>query len=242
MKITVLNSERDFDVAAGWKIVGQMLNKRDSVIGLSTGRTTGGMHKAAADIFRAHPFDTAGITIFGVDEFAKVPETFEGTCRKRLWQEIVKAMEIKLDNFIMPVSICNNYENESRKYADELKARGGVDLQMLGIGPDGHIGMNLPGTSFGSTARLTKLSGELEERIRTKNNYPAPLPLEGITLGIKEIMNIRHIVLVAKGETKAAIIKAALCGPVTEEVPASILQLHPNCEVLLDKKAAAALS
>ncbi len=238
MKVTVTRSEKEFDIAAGLKIVSQIMKKRDSVIGLSTGNTTGGMHGVVAEIYKNYSFDTSQVTLFGVDEIAKVPEGFKKTCSAELLEEIVGPIGMPLSNFIMPRPQCDDYDAECKNFIDELNARGGIDLQMLGIGIDGHLGMNLPGTDFDSSTRLTPLSGELEDRIRRKNNYPAPAPLAGITLGIKDIMNIRHIILVAKGESKAQIIEKAVNGKVTPDVPASILQLHPNCEVLLDSKAA----
>lgn len=119
-------------------------------------------------------------------------------------------------------------EKESIEFEKKIQARGGVDLLILGVGMDGHLGMNLPGTPFNTLVHFTKLSGELESRTRKLNDYPEPKPLGGITLGIRSIMNIRHIVLVAKGEHKAEIIKRALFEHITTDVPASILQLHPS--------------
>lgn len=239
MIVTITKNEEEFDRIAGWKIAAQILLKKNSVIGLSTGQTTGGMHKVASDIYQAHPFDTSQATIFGVDELALVPEDFPGTCTQRLLEQIVDPMRISRDNFIMPSASATNVEAQCEMFESELMRRGGIDLQMLGIGMDGHLGMNLPGTPFESRTRFTELSGELESRIRNNSNYPKPNPLGGITLGILTIMNIRHIVLVAKGAHKAQIIKEALLGPVTTDVPASILKLHPNCEFLLDPEAGA---
>ncbi len=239
MKVTIARSEQHFDSLAGWTIVSQITQKPDSVIGLSTGNTTGGMHGVVADIYKQFPFDTSKVTLFGVDEMAKVPETFAGTCGATLLSQIVNPIGMPHDNFLISDTNPDDFDAECRVFEMELQRRGGVDLQMLGIGMDGHLGMNLPGTPFDSDVRLTRLSGELEERVRKKNNYPAPNPLAGITLGIRSIMHIRRIVLVAKGAHKAEIIKQALCGPITIDVPASVLQLHPNCEFLLDPDAGA---
>lgn len=239
MKITITKSAAEFDAWAGWRIIRQMVEKPDAVIGLSTGETTGGMHSVASEIHARFPFDVSKVTLFGVDEMAKVPEDFPGTCAARLMTEIVEPFGIPGENFIMPKTRPDDFDEECRRFEAELMRRGGIDLQILGVGMDGHLGMNLPGTPFSTETWLTKLSGELETRIRAKNSYPEPNPLEGITLGIKTIMNIRRIVLAAKGTHKAEIIRQAVCGPVTPDVPASVLQLHPDCEFLLDPEAGA---
>lgn len=242
MKITIAKSEEEFDLLAGWKIVTQMITKTDSVIGLSTGETTKGMHKVVSDIYSKFPFDTSQITLFGQDEFVLVPNDFPGTCSNDLHRQIVDPINIREENFIGPDPYSMEVEKESIEFEKELQTRGGIDLLMLGVGMDGHLGMNLPGTSFDTLAHFTKLSGELESRTRKLNNYPEPNPLGGITLGIRSIMNIKHIVLVAKGVHKAEIIKRALFENITTDVPASILQLHPSCEVLLDPKAGSLIS
>ena len=109
---------------------------------------------------------------------------------------------------------------------------------MLGLGENGHLGFNQPGTPFGSTAWLSEMDPRLDARIHRETATPDSQRLGGATLGLKDIMRARKIVLVANGARKAAIVKRMLQGAVTQDVPASILQLHPNCEYLLDSEAA----
>lgn len=238
MRITIAKNEQDFDVAGAWRIVAQILNKQDAVIGLATGQTTIGMHKTATDIYRQFPFSTSEVTFFGVDEIVMVPAEYPGTCTNRLLEQIIVPLEVPPENFIMPATLCDDYERECEDFERRVRERGRIDLQILGIGMDGHIGMNLPGTPFEQGTWVTDLSGELAERIRANNNLPSSAPLAGITLGMKTMMNISKVVLAAKGKHKADIIKKALFGPITPNVPASMLRLHPNCEVLLDADAA----
>jgi glucosamine-6-phosphate deaminase len=241
MKITITPNERDFDISAAWRIIGQILNKPNSIIGLSTGQTTIGIHAVVAEIFKNYPFSTSKVTVFGVDELAMVPSTLHNTCTNRLLEQIVKPIRIPKENFIMPLTLSDDYEKESTLFESRLIKGGRIDLQMLGIGIDGHLGMNLPGSPFESNTRLVPLSGELEQRIRKMSNLSSDCQLAGITLGIRTIMNIKKIVLVAKGKHKANIIKQAILGPVTPDIPASVLQLHTNCEFLLDLDAASEL-
>lgn len=117
-----------------------------------------------------------------------------------------------------------------------------IDLLILGLGENGHLGFNQPHSPLGGDAWVTKMNPELEERIRRETHTPPEKELGGVTLGIKNIMQARRIVLVAKGSNKAEAVKQMLEGPVTSDVPASVLQLHPDCEFLLDVASAAKLS
>ncbi len=241
-KITIAADEAAFDNLAAWRVVGEILNNPSTVVGLSTGRTTAGMHAAICDIHSAHPFDVANVTIFGVDEVTGVPRDYAGACYTMLRTEIVDTLGIALENFIMPPTTSDDFERECRDFEAALAARGGVDLQILGLGTNGHLGFNQPGTPFGSTAWHSRMDSELETRIRRETGTPPDKELGGITLGLKSIMHSRRIVLVAKGASKAAIVKQILEGPVTPDVPGSILQLHPDCEFILDKASASLLT
>ncbi len=238
MKITIEKDERAFDTAAAWRIIGQMLKKQNSVIGLSTGQTTGGMHRIVSEIYQAYPFDVSKVTIFNVDELTNLDRSYSGSCYTMIYEQLVKNLGIPEDNFIMPPTISDDFNWECRVFEKKLEERGGVDLQMLGIGYNGHVGINQPGTPFESTTWVSPMDPIFEARVRKETGVSAEQELGGLTLGIKNIMHTKHLILVAKGEAKAEIIKKALFGPVNSDMPASIVQLHPNCEVLLDKAAA----
>lgn len=139
-------------------------------------------------------------------------------------------------------TISGDFEQSCRDFQQEIANRGGIDLLILGLGENGHLGFNQPESPFGGEAWVTRMNVELEERIRRETGTPPDKELGGATLGIKNIMQARRIVLVAKGTNKANIVKWMLEGPVTTDVPASILQLHPNCEFLLDEAAASMLN
>lgn len=241
MKITIAETEKRFDELAAWTIIGQMLKKPDSVIGLSTGQTTGNMHKIVAELYKAHPFPTEQVRIFNVDELINLPRTYSGSCYDMILRQIVEPLQIPLEHFIMPETMDVDYKKESRLFEEALEQAGGADLQMLGIGWNGHIGINQPGTPFGSDAWVSPMDPIFEKRVREETKVAEDYPLGGLTLGIRSIMKMKRVVLIAKGEHKAEIIKKALKGPVTEDIPASVLQLHPCCEVLLDAEAASLL-
>jgi len=238
LKITIADNEVDFDQITARQIIREMLVNPKAVIGLSTGRTTKNMHLIAGAIYKISSFDTSHVTIFGLDEVTNVPREYAGACYTMLKTEIVDTLEIKDENFIIPPTLSDDFEKECKLFQSELERRGGVDLQILGLGTNGHLGFNQPGTPFGQETWVSEMDEELEARIRKETNTPENKELGGITLGLKNIMHSRRILLVAKGEAKANIVKEMLYGPITTDIPASILQLHPNCEFLLDKAAA----
>lgn len=238
MKITVAKTEHDFDVAAAWRIIGQMLAKPDAVIGLSTGQTTKNMHQIVSDIYQSYPFDTSRVTIFNVDELTNLDRSYPGCCYTMIYEQLVKNLHIPEENFIMPPTLSDDFERECRIFEQRLAERGGADLQMLGIGWNGHIGINQPGTPFERQTWVSPMDPIFEERVRRETGVGEDYPLGGLTRGIVNIMQTRRVVLIAKGESKAEIIEKALLGPVTTDIPASAVQLHPNCEVLLDEAAA----
>ena len=119
---------------------------------------------------------------------------------------------------------------------------GGPDLIFLGLGENGHLGFNQPGTPFGQRTWLSYMDDSLDERLRRENRIPQDVKMGGLTLGIKNLMLGKKLVMAANGRNKAQIVKEMVTGSVTQEVPASILQLHPFCEVILDPQAAEMLA
>ena len=238
MKLTIAKNEREFDVAAAWRIIGQMLADPRSVIGLSTGATTKNMHAIVSDIYTRYPFDTSKVTLFNVDELTNLPRSYAGCCYTMIAEQIARPLQIPEENFIMPPTMAEDFEAECRSFQKALEARGGIDLQMLGLGMNGHVGINQPGTPFGSETWVSPMDPIFEARVRRETGVPPEHALGGLTLGIRTIMHAKRIVLIAKGAHKAGMVREMLKGPVTEAIPASVLQLHPNCEFLLDADAA----
>ena len=241
MKITICRDEHEFDVAAAWRIIAQMLEKPDAVIGLSTGQTTKNMHAIVSDIYRQYPFDTSRVTLFNVDELTNLPRSYAGCCYTMIAEQIARPLGIPDARFLMPPTLADDFERECRDFQRALEERGGIDLQMLGLGYNGHIGINQPGTPFGSETWVSPMDPIFEARVRRETGVGPDYPLGGLTLGIRTIMHARRIILIAKGAHKAEMVRQMLKGPVTGAIPASVLQLHPNCEFLLDAEAASAL-
>jgi glucosamine-6-phosphate deaminase len=241
MKITITKDEQEFDRIAAWRIIAMMLQKSNAVIGLSTGQTTIGMHRIVSSIYSQFPFDVSRITIFNVDELTNLPREYSGSCYTMILNQLVRPLGIPDKNFIMPPTISDDFNKECLLFEKQLAERGGADLQMLGIGGNGHIGINQPGTPFESETWVSPMDPDFEARVRRETQVPPETVLGGLTRGIKNIMQTRKIILIAKGIHKADIIEKAVLGPVTTDIPASVVQLHPDCEILLDAAAASGL-
>jgi glucosamine-6-phosphate deaminase len=237
MKITIAKSEHAFDVTAAWRIIEQMLLKPNAVIGLSTGQTTINMHAIVSEIYSKYPFDVSCITLFNVDELTNLPREYPGSCYTMIKTQIAGPLGIPEENFIMPPTMSADFEAECVVFEKRLQERGDADLQMLGIGANGHIGINQPGTPFESETWVSPMDPDFEARVRRETQVANDIVLGGLTRGIKNIMHSRKLILIAKGKHKAEIIEQAILGPVTTDIPASVVQLHPNCEILLDADA-----
>jgi glucosamine-6-phosphate deaminase len=239
LHITITKDEAEFDRIMAWRIIGQMLSNPKAVIGLSTGKTPANTYKIICDIYQKYPFDTSAITLFNVDELTNLPRSYAGCCYTMIRNELADALRIPDEHFIMPATMSDDFEKECRDFQKALEDKGGIDLQILGLGANGHIGINQPGTPFASETWVSPMDEIFEARVRKETGVAPDYPLGGLTLGIRTIMHSRKIVLVAKGAGKAEMVEKMLFGPVTEDVPASALQLHPNCEFLIDADAAA---
>ena len=181
MKITITRDEQEFDRTAAWRIIAQMLEKPGAVIGLSTGQTTMGMHRIVSEIFSSHPFDVSRITLFNVDELTNLPREYAGSCYTMIRNQIAGPLGIPEENFIMPPTLSDDFEAEARLFEQRLAERGGADLQMLGIGLNGHIGINQPGTPFESETWVSPMDPDFEARVRRETRVPEHIVLHDAT-------------------------------------------------------------
>lgn len=239
MRIVFAESTEEFYERSAARIAEVIREKPNAKIGLSTGRTTRGVHAALAEEWKKSPFDCSRVQVFGIDEITNMSRTCKASCYDILLHEVVEPLEILKEHFLMPDPMAPDLKAECLRFEKAVMAEGGPDFIFLGLGENGHLGFNQPGTPFGQTAWLSRMDDSLEERLRRENKIPGEIPMGGLTLGIKNLMQCPRLVMAANGKNKAEIIAAMVKGPVTEALPASILQLHPCCELILDPDAAA---
>ena len=132
MIITITKNEKEFDCTAAWRIIGQMLNEPESVIGLSTGRTTGNLHRLVGEIYTKYPFKVDTVTFFGLDEVTNVPREYAGACYTMLKTELMDTLGNKEENFLMLPTISGDFEQSCRDFQQKIANRGGIDLLILG--------------------------------------------------------------------------------------------------------------
>ncbi len=212
--------------------------KPDIVLGLATGSTPLGCYRELIRMHREEGLDFSKVTIFNLDEYLKLPPDHPQSYSYFMRENLLNHINFNQENFHIPEGMPENVEEFCRKYEEKIKKAGGIDLQILGIGSDGHIGFNEPGTSFDFRTHLTELA---ESTIKDNSRFferESEVPRYAITMGVQTILEARRILLLASGENKALVCKKFIEGPITPETPASILQKHKNTVVFLDKKAA----
>ena len=238
MTLTVLDSELDFDREAAAQVSKQVLIKPDSLIGLATGNTTQNIYSWIVRFHKELGIDYSQAKTCNLDEYMGISADDSRSCRYRINQSLLNHINIKYENTYVPNGKTQPPEQELKVFKERVDGFGGIDLQILGIGANGHIGFNEPGTPFDSTYRIAPISQNTIEDKAGMFGGRENVPHYGLTMGIRDIMAARKILLVAKGSSKAPIIKKILSGVLTTDVPASVLLLHPNWEILIDRQAA----
>lgn len=214
--------------------------KPDAVLGLATGSTPLGLYAQLVALYRAGEISFAHATSFNLDEYVDLPPTHDQSYRYFMEKNLFSQIDLPQARIHVPSGL-DVSEAALAAYDEAIEAAGGIDLQLLGLGGNGHIGFNEPGTPFALGTHVVALT----ERTRRDNaRFFASLdevPTHAATMGVKTVMHARAILLLAFGRAKAEALAAALTGPVTPDVPASVLQLHPDVTVFCDKEAAALL-
>jgi len=217
----------------------QVILKPNCVLGLATGSTPIGMYRQLTEWYEKGDIDFSLVHSVNLDEYVGLAPTHDQSYRYFMQTNFFDHINIQPGNTNVPNGLAEDLDEECRRYNKVIADLGGVDIQVLGMGHNGHIGFNEPGDSFEQETHVVDLT---ESTIEANSRFFASkdeVPRRAITMGSKSIMQARHILVVVSGEDKAAIVKAAFTGPVTPKVPASILQLHPNVSLVGD---AAALS
>jgi glucosamine-6-phosphate deaminase len=223
-------------------VAGTVRSKPNATLGLATGSTTVGMYKELARLHQEQGLDFSRVITFNLDEYlglaAEHPQSFHCFMRENFFTHVNVASK----NIHIPDgTIGGDYEEYCAAYERAIREAGGIDLQILGIGRNGHIGFNEPTSSFGSRTRLKVLTNETIEDNRKFFGAGEEMPQCAITMGIGTILEAKRILLLATGAAKAETVAEAIEGPITASVTASCLQLHPDVTFVIDEAAGARL-
>lgn len=242
MNIHIFRSQDELNKAGAGLISGLVLANPRAVLGLATGGTPVGIYRELVECHRQGLVSFAKATVFNLDEYVGLPHGHSGSYYRFMQQHLLGKVDIPPGQCHIPDGMAADLERECQRYDRLLEAAGRFDLQLLGIGHNGHIGFNEPD---GQLERGTHVV-QLKEQTRAANarffDKPEEVPSQAITMGIGTILQARMILLVVRGRDKADIVKRALQGPITTECPASLLQTHPHVVVLADTEAGMGLA
>ena len=238
MRTIIYKDKKELGEAAAILFAARVIKKPDSVLGLATGSTPLDLYAALSGFSQKGAVDFSAARTFNLDEYVGLPATHAQSYAYYMRENLFTKINILPENCHLPDGMAGNPDAECEIYEQKIDAVGGIDLQLLGIGHNGHIGFNEPGDSFPTTTHCVALTPETIEANRRFFPSADDVPRRALSMGIGTIMKAREIVLIIHGADKAEITRKALNGPVTPRVPASILRVHPNVTVLLDGAAA----
>ncbi len=211
-----------------------------AVLGLATGTTPLGLYKNMIEDHKKNGTSYAHIRAVNLDEYKGLPATHEQSYAYFMWENLFRYLDIELSNTYIENGMAQDEEEECARYNAVLESLP-RDIQLLGLGSNGHIAFNEPNTPFGSETHVVTLAeSTVKDNARLFSDI-SEVPKKAFTMGIKQIMQAKQILILASGKNKADAVYKTVCGRVTEEVPASVLQLHPNCILITDSEAVSKL-
>ncbi|MCK4525867.1 glucosamine-6-phosphate deaminase [candidate division WOR-3 bacterium] len=241
MRLIIKKDYRAMSKKAAKIVAEQIREKPDSVLGLATGSTVIGTYKELIRIHKKEGLDFSEVTTFNLDEYYPIPSTHPQSYHYFIHKELFNHINIDPDRIHIPDGLVKNTNAFCQWYEDEIKKAGGIDLQLLGIGKDGHIGFNEPGSSLGSRTRIKTLTAQTIKDNAQFFKKKEDVPKFAITIGVGTILDAKRCLLLASGKNKAKVLKKAIEGPITAQVTASVLQMHKELLVIADEEASSAL-
>ena len=242
MEVVIQRSYEQMSKAAAKLVVDVLNTKPNAVLGMATGSTPLGLYQELVQLHQAGEVDFPRATTFNLDEYVGLPANHPQSYHYFMDEHFFQHVNIPRHNINIPSGTTSNYPAFCQWYEGRIAECGGIDLQILGIGTDGHIAFNEPGSSLSSRTRLKTLSKQTIDDNARFFERRNDVPVYAITMGVGTILDARRLVLVASGKSKAKAIAQAVEGPVTSMVTASALQLHREATVIVDEEAAAGLT
>ena len=241
MRVIILPDSEHVSRRGADVIAALVCKQPQCVLGLATGGTPLGAYRELIRMHQAQGLDFSGVTTFNLDEYVGLPPEHPQSYRRFMQSNLFDHINVSSENTHVPSGLATDYEEFCELYEKMIEDAGGIDLQLLGIGSDGHIAFNEPGSSLGSRTRLKTLAPEtIADNARFFDSVDE-VPRLAVTMGVGTILDSRRCLLLGYGESKADAIAAAVEGPVTAQVTASALQLHREVTVIVDEAAAAKL-
>ncbi|MGB9780466.1 MAG: glucosamine-6-phosphate deaminase [Caldanaerobacter sp.] len=242
MRVMIVRDYDEMSRRAAEIVKEQILKKPDAVLGLATGSTPLGLYRYLIQMYKNGEIDFSRVITFNLDEYIGLPPEHPQSYHYFMFENLFNHINIKRENVHIPSGIAENLEEECKRYERELKEKGPIDLQVLGIGVNGHIGFNEPDESIETKTHIVTLT---EDTINANKRFFKSIeevPRRAITMGLASIMRAKKIILLASGKSKANAIRETLKGKLTTKVPSTVLLLHSNVTIIIDKEAASLLT
>lgn len=237
MKIIQTENYQSMSKLASQHVINTIKQLNKPVLGLATGSTPEGLYQHLIKAYRMHQISFANVSTFNLDEYVGLHKEDKNSYHYYMQKFLFNHVDIPYKNIHLPNGIAKDLSVECTSYEDRIQQAGGIHIQVLGIGRNGHIGFNEPGTSFESQTHVV----DLDESTRNANarffDSIDEVPNQAITMGIQSIMRAKEILLLVSGSEKAEALEKLVNGNVSEEFPASILQTHQNVKIIADKAA-----
>ena len=241
MEIIILPTPDEVGRVAAAKIASVVAKKPSAVIGLATGSSPQGIYADLRRRVQAGEISFAEARGFALDEYVGIPLEHPESYAAVIARDVVAPLGFDASRVRVPDGRAADLEFAAKEYDAAIRAGGGIDVQILGIGANGHIGFNVPTSSFASRTRIKTLAPSTRDANARFFDSPEQVPTHCMTQGLGTILEARELVLVAQGPSKAAAVAAAIEGPLSSFVPGSALQLHEHATVVVDEEAAAGL-
>jgi glucosamine-6-phosphate deaminase len=241
MEVIVTADYDEMSAVAGEIVIGAIRRKPNIVLGLATGGTPEGLYAALIEAHKRQGLDFSRVVTFNLDEYVGISPDHEQSYRHFMDSHLFDHINIKRKNTHVPDGLAENLTDYCEQYERMIQEAGGIDLQVLGIGRDGHLGFNEPGTSLASRTQVVTLARETIEDNSRYFESEDEVPKFAITMGVHTILGARLCLMVANGEGKADAVKRCVEGPIAAMCTASALQMHPNAVVVVDEAAASKL-
>ncbi len=236
-KVLIVDSYEEMSAMAAEIIINKIKQSDRFTLGLATGSTPEGLYRNLAEDHKQNATSYKHVTTFNLDEYAGLSLEDENSYYYFMNHHLFNHLDIPRENIHLPNGTQENLEEECNQYEAMIEQNGGIDLQLLGIGHNGHIGFNEPGTSFQSKTHIVELDEVTREANARFFNSLEEVPTSAVTMGMSTIMNSKEILLIISGKGKAETARRLLEGEISEEFPASLLKKHPNVTVIIDREA-----
>lgn len=235
-EIIVVRDKKEAVFLASGLIKSQIKLNKKTVLGLATGNTMVPLYQKLISMYLSKEIDFSDVKTFNLDEYYGISSLHPSSLRSYMEDRFFSRVNLKRKNIEFLDGSKIDWKNEAKRYERSISESGGIDLQVLGLGVNGHIGFNEPGSKKSSKTRIVKLSKEIYN-IHKKNFKKGEAPDYGFTVGVSDILDSKKIILIATGKSKSKAVEKMVIGPISSEVPASFIRSHSDVKIILDRPA-----